>query len=81
MRKLLNFSTFSDRVIIIAYLGIKPCNIFSMKQEPEEEESFVVELVSVQNDAELDPEASVATVTVEPSDFVRGLVEFTDESR
>ncbi|XP_053406312.1 adhesion G-protein coupled receptor V1-like [Mercenaria mercenaria] len=50
-------------------------------EEPEEEETFVVQLVSVLNDAKLDPDASIATVTMEASDYVRGLIEFTDDSR
>jgi hypothetical protein len=37
--------------------------------------------MSVLNDAKLDPDASIATVTMVASDYVRGLIEFIDESR
>ncbi|KAL4228132.1 hypothetical protein ACF0H5_013567 [Mactra antiquata] len=48
---------------------------------PEEEDTFVVRLISVKNDAKLNPEALVATVTVSASDYIRGLIEFTEISR
>ncbi|XP_052793587.1 adhesion G-protein coupled receptor V1-like [Mya arenaria] len=48
---------------------------------PEEEHSFVVKLMSVKNDAKLNMEALTAQVTVAASDYIRGLVEFTIDSR
>ena len=38
-------------------------------------------LTEVRNDARLDDQNSVAKVMVEPSDYVRGLLQFTPESR
>ena len=41
----------------------------------------MIKLVDVKNDAELNTAALVAEVTVKPSDYIRGLIEFTDDSR
>lgn len=63
-------------------------NIFDSKkltmgmfQEPEEALSFIVLLTDVRNDARIDEQNAVAKVTVEPSDYIRGLLQFTAESR
>ncbi|KAK7116621.1 hypothetical protein V1264_002272 [Littorina saxatilis] len=50
-------------------------------QIPEESFSFVVKLESVGDDARLNPDALFATVNVQSSDFVRGLVQFVPNSR
>lgn len=52
-----------------------------MFQEPEEALSFIVLLTDVRNDARIDEQNAVAKVTVEPSDYIRGLLQFTAESR
>lgn len=52
-----------------------------MFQEPEEALSFIVMLTDVRNDARIDEQNAVAKVTVEPSDYIRGLLQFTAESR
>lgn len=38
-------------------------------------------LTDVRNDARIDEQNAVAKVTVEPSDYIRGLLQFTKESR
>ncbi|XP_033749541.1 adhesion G-protein coupled receptor V1-like [Pecten maximus] len=48
---------------------------------PEESHTFIVKLVSVRRDAQLDSGSLVSTVTVEASDYVRGLLQFTENSR
>nr|KAG5699575.1 hypothetical protein BaRGS_033771 [Batillaria attramentaria] len=48
---------------------------------PEESFKFVVKLVSVEDDARLGESCRFATVTVLPSDDVRGLVQFVANSR
>lgn len=50
-------------------------------KEPEEALSFIVLLTDVRNDARIDEQNAVAKVTVEPSDYIRGLLQFTAESR
>lgn len=50
-------------------------------QEPEESHEFIVVLTGVRNDARLDEQNVVAKVVVEPSDNVRGLIQFTKNSR
>lgn len=50
-------------------------------KEPEEALSFIVLLTDVRNDARIDEQNAVAKVTVEPSDYIRGLLQFTKESR
>ncbi|XP_069137444.1 adhesion G-protein coupled receptor V1-like isoform X2 [Argopecten irradians] len=48
---------------------------------PEEAHQFIVKLVSVRRDAQLDSGSLVATVNVDSSDYVRGLLQFTENSR
>ncbi|XP_060082724.1 adhesion G-protein coupled receptor V1-like [Ylistrum balloti] len=48
---------------------------------PEEAHTFIIKLVSVRRDAQLDSGSLVATVMVESSDYVRGLLQFTENSR
>jgi len=48
---------------------------------PEEEDYFYIQLVSVKNDAKLNTEALNARVDVAASDYYRGLIEFTEDSR
>jgi len=50
-------------------------------QIPEESHTFIVKLESVRRDAQLDKSSLVATVTVEASDYVKGLIQFTPDSR
>ena len=42
---------------------------------------FFVKLTNVRNDAELNEESRFARVTVAPSDYIRGLIGFTEDSR
>ncbi|KAH9498632.1 Adhesion G-protein coupled receptor V1 [Bulinus truncatus] len=48
---------------------------------PEESYSFIVLLTGVDTDAQLNPNSLVASVTIESSDYVRGLVQFASNSR
>ncbi|KAH3717902.1 hypothetical protein DPMN_060698 [Dreissena polymorpha] len=48
---------------------------------PEEEHSFVVKLTSVKNDAKLHQDRLTARVNVAASDHIRGLIQFTEDSR
>ena len=42
---------------------------------------FYIKLLSARTDAELNPESLFAKITVAPSDYIRGLVEYTEDSR
>ncbi|KAL3865787.1 hypothetical protein ACJMK2_043142 [Sinanodonta woodiana] len=48
---------------------------------PEESSTFLIKLVSVQKDAQLNNRSLYANVTVLASDYIRGLIGFTDDSR
>ena len=50
-------------------------------QIPEEEHEFYIKLIRVKNDAELNQNSLFAKVTVEASDYIRGLIEYTKDSR
>ena len=52
-----------------------------MLQEPEEELKFIIQLTSAGKDAELDYKSITANITVLSSDYVRGLLQFTEDSR
>ena len=59
-------------------------NMLSIKlilQIPEDELVFYVKLTTVRNDAELNEESRFAKVTVAPSDYIRGLIGYTEDSR
>ncbi|KAI8777860.1 G-protein coupled receptor 98, partial [Biomphalaria glabrata] len=48
---------------------------------PEESYSFIVLLTGVDTDAQLNQNSLVASVIIDPSDYVRGLVQFAQNSR
>lgn len=50
-------------------------------QIPEEEHVFYIKLIDVKNDAELTENSLFAKVTVEASDYIRGLIEYTEDTR
>lgn len=56
-------------------------NNLCLLQEPEEELKFIIQLTSAGKDAELDYKSITANITVLSSDYVRGLLQFTEDSR
>ena len=50
-------------------------------QIPEEETTFIILLTSAEPQAELDYSSTISNITVQTSDYVRGLLQFTEDTR
>lgn len=52
-----------------------------ISQIPEESFTFYIELLSAATDARLIEDSTIAEVTIAPSDYVRGLIQFAHNYR